>query len=136
MFVSTGCNYKLYANIGLAYTCEHRLMTKRNTGAGPNFKSKNELPIRFEIPIPNRPLPNVCNANKISVRMLGIINLQIHVGHTRDTIQFIVCETLAASAIIGSDFCDKHLKAIWPKLKLEELDSGNCILIVRKHESV
>lgn len=42
------------------------------------------------------------------------------------TLKFIVCETLAASAVIEAYFCDQREKARGLKLELSELDSGDC----------
>lgn len=64
--------------------------------------------------------------------MLGTIKLRVHLGHTNINIKFIVCETLAAPAIIGKDFCDQHVKAKRPKQRLEELKSGNCLSFMWK----
>lgn len=64
--------------------------------------------------------------------MLGIIKLLVHLDHTQVTLKLIVCETLAASAIIGADCCEQYVKGILPKQKLVELDCGDCIPIERK----
>lgn len=51
-----------------------------------------------------------------------------------ETLEFIVCETLAAAAILGADFCDLQAKAKRPKQKVVELDNSDCIQIATKQK--
>lgn len=99
----------------------NRLVSILIREAKPNFISRNELPSWFETQMSTELLPNIYNANKSPLRILGIIKLRVHLGHTRVVLKFIVCETLVASAIIGTDFCDQHVKAIRPNQKFLEL---------------
>lgn len=48
------------------------------------------------------------------------------------TLDFIVWETLASSAIISADFCDQYVQAMNPKQRLVKLDIVNCIPIIWK----
>lgn len=43
IFVATGRNYKVYADVGLDYSRMQRLMAVLNTGAGPNFTRQSDL---------------------------------------------------------------------------------------------
>ena len=45
---------------------------------------------------------------------------------------FIVCERLTAPVLLGCEFNDKFVEAIYPRRKLVELDDGTKIPIVRK----
>lgn len=77
------------------------------------------------------PVQYICNARENPLRMLNTIKLQVHSGHRSVILTFIVCETLAASATVGADYCDQHVKARRPKRRLVELESGDCIPIVQ-----
>lgn len=107
IFVSTCRNYKVYANIDPSFTCTRRLVAIPDTGAGPNFVRESELPDRFETQLSTGLLPNICNAYRNPLQMLGIVKPHVLLGNTQETFNFIVCKTLAASAITGAEFCDQ-----------------------------
>lgn len=66
-------------------------------------------------------LPNCCDANENPLRLLGTMRMLVHLGHTRETLKFIVCETLAAGANFGAKSCDQHIKVLRLEQKLVEL---------------
>lgn len=105
----------------------YRPETILDTRARPNLTTKTEPLATFEIQTSTEPLPNICVANKNLLRMLVINMLPVYLSHTRVTFKFIACKTLLASAIIGADFHDQHVRAIRSKQKLQNLDDGNCI---------
>lgn len=84
----------------------HRLVTILDTEVGPNFISNKELAIGIEFQLSTESVPNIYDANKNLLRMLDQIKLQVHLGHTRITLEFILCKTLAASVIIRAEFCN------------------------------
>lgn len=45
---------------------------------------------------------------------------------------FYVCERLATSYVLDSDFCDRFLEAIKPRKRLVELEDGTPVPIVRR----
>lgn len=100
----------------------HRLVFILDTGAGPNFIRKSELPTGLETQLSTKPLPNICDANKNPLQMLGVIKLRVHLGHTQVTLKFIVCKTLAPSTIIGAGFCERSVNSIQLTQKLVELE--------------
>lgn len=82
----------------------HPLESILDTGAGPTFISKKELLYGVVTQMSARPLSNICKVNKNLLKMLRTIKFQVHLGHWRVVLNFIVCDTLAASATIGTDF--------------------------------
>lgn len=90
----------------------HLLVTILDTGIEPNFIRKSELPTGFETQVSTGPLPSIWDANKNHLQIFCIIKLRVNLRHTQDNLNFIVCKTLAASAIIRANFCDQHVKAI------------------------
>lgn len=77
------------------------------------------------------PLQNIRDANK-PLRMLETLRLLEHPGHTKAALSIIVCETLTVADIPRADFCDRLDETLRPEQKLVELDSDDCITIVRK----
>ena len=46
--------------------------------------------------------------------------------------EFLVCDRLAAPVILGCDFCDRVVEAIYPRKRVVELDDGSTVPIVRR----
>lgn len=131
MPVSKGRNYNVYADVGLDCICIHRLENTLETGAGPNFVIESELSTGFETKLSTGPLSNIDKASKNPLLILPIIKFQVHF-HVKLTLKIIVCETLAASVIIGTHSCVQHVKAIRLKTGPVELNSGDCNPFIRK----
>lgn len=75
---------------------------------------------------------NICDANKNSFQMHGIIKLHALLCSKSATIKLIIRKTMATPTIIGADFCNQYVMPIRPKRKLMEPDIDGCIPIVRK----
>lgn len=104
IFVSTGRNYKVYADTGLDYFCMHCLVTILDTGARPNFIDKKKIQIGFNTKIYAGPLQNICNANRNRLWMLGTTNFRVYLDHKSVALKLIVWNTLAAFATVGASF--------------------------------
>ena len=74
-------NYKVYADLGLNASLQAKKLTILDSGAGPNFIRKSELPLGFEDRIKYGPLPSVNDANNNPVRMVGLIDLVVRLGN-------------------------------------------------------
>lgn len=57
-----------------------------------------------------RPLRNIFDTDMNSLWMLDIVKLRVLLDHARVTLKFIIYKTLTASAIIGAELCDEHVK--------------------------
>ena len=123
-------NFKVYAEIGVTPLLARKLSVV-DTGAGPNFIRKDELPLGVDV-IRHGPLPNVADANNNPIRMTGLVDLVVRSGSHISKAEFIVCERLAAPVIVGCDFCDRFVEAIYPRKKTIELDDGSTVPIVRR----
>lgn len=77
-------------------------------------------------------LPYIYDINKNPLHLLGILELHVLLGSTKEILKIIVCETLAAPTITGADFCDQYVLAIRPEQKLVELNNGDRIPIVQE----
>ena len=124
-------NFEVYADIGVGPNLLARKHSVVDTGAGPNFIRKDELPLGVDV-IRHGPLPNVADANNNPIRMTGLADLVVRLGTRIAKVEFIVCERLAAPVFIGSDFCDRFVEAIYPRKKTIELDDGSTVPIVRR----
>ena len=102
-----------------------------DTGAGPNFIRKDELPLGVDV-IRNGPLPNVADANNNPIRMTGLVDVVVRLGSRIAKAEFILCERLAAPVIVGCDFCDLFVEAIYSRKETIELDDGSTLPIVRR----
>ena len=131
VFVLAKRNYKVYANIGLDTRHMTRFMTVLDTGAGSSFIRLGEIPHGMRDRI--QPLPseaNIRNASGKPVPIMGTIDLQVQIGSTLEKVTFLVADKLAVAVILGCDFCDKHVEAIKPRLKIVEMDTGSIVPIV------
>ena len=125
-------NYKVYTELGFEPSLLARKLTILDSGAGPNFIRKSELPPGFEDRIKFGPLPSVNDANSNPVKMVGLIDLVVRLGNRLVKVEFIVCERLAAAVILGCDFMDRFVEAIYPRRKTIEMDDGTTVPIVRR----
>lgn len=108
----------------------HRLLTILDTEARPSFIRKSELRTGSETQLFTGPLLNIWDANKNPLQMLDIIELRVYLRHRQIPLNFIICKTLAASDIIGVEFCDQHVKAVRPWQKIIEIDNADSTLTV------
>lgn len=110
----------------------HRKLTVLDTGAGPNFIRRSELPAGSDPLI--RPAANtsLCDANGRPLDIIGTVSLSAMLGSRVTKVNFYVCKRLAAAMILGCDFNDRYVEAILPKRKVIELDDGSTVPIVRK----
>ena len=120
-------NFIVYADIGVT----PRKLSVVDTGAGPNFIRKDELPLGVDV-IRHGPLPNVADANSNPIRMTGLVDFVVRLGIHISKTEFIVCERLAAPVIVGCDFCDRFVEAIYFRKKTIELDDGSTVPIERR----
>ena len=125
-------NYKVYAHVGHDTNLLVRKLAILDTGAGPNFIRVSELTPGYRSKIRYGPLPHITDANRRSIRTIGIISLVIQVGRYVVKDEFIVCERLAAPVILGCDLCDKYVEAIYPRKRVIELADGTTVPIVRR----
>ncbi|CAN8063205.1 unnamed protein product [Agarophyton chilense] len=125
-------NYKVYAYIGSDRNLLSRRFTILDTGAGPNFKRESELAPADLERIRYGPLPDIRDATKNAVKIVGTVRLMVRLGRFVVLVDFIVCKKLAAPVVLGCDYCDKFFEAIRPRRNLVELDDGSMVPIVRK----
>ena len=124
-------NYKVDTQVGTSRNTLERLLAVLDSGAGPNFIRDSDLPhgvTRHRY----GPLPNVADANNNPIRMMGLADLIVRLGSRLVKLEFIVCEHLAAPLILGCDFMDRFVEAIYPRKKTVERDDGITIPITRK----
>ena len=125
-------NYKVYADLGYRHQFMVRKLSILDTGAGPNVIRKSELPTELLNHLEFGPVPNVADANRNPIRILGIIRLLVRLGSHLSKVPFLVAEKLAAPVILGADFCDRYVEAIRPRKRVVELDDGSTVPIVRR----
>ena len=131
VFVMAKRNYKLYTQVGTSRNILERLLAVLDSGAGPNFIRESDLP-RGVTRLRYGPLPKVDDANNNPIRMKGLPDLIVRLGSRLVKLEFIVCARLAAPLILGCDFMDRFVEAIYPRKKTVEMDDGTTIPITRK----
>ena len=125
-------NYKVYADLGLTTSITVRQLTILDTGAGSNFVRTDTLPKGWESLLEPGEIPTFADANGRPLRAYGTVTLVVRLATRTMKCKFIVCERLAAPVILGCDFNDKFVEAIYPRRKMVELDDGTKVPIVRK----
>ena len=125
-------NYKFYADFGLGLHLLVKKLTVLDTGAGPNFVRKDELPPNYMQKLRPAPLLKICDANRNLIRTCGVIDLMTRIGTRLVRVEFVVCERLAAGVVLGCDFMDRFVEAIYPRRKTIELDDGSSVPITRR----
>lgn len=66
------------------------------------------------------------------VYVCGNINLTVKMGcRTQKTTSFVV-DNLATALTLSCDYCDNHIKAIWPRLNVFEMGDGCTVPIIRQ----
>ncbi|CAN8070210.1 unnamed protein product [Agarophyton chilense] len=97
-------NYKVYADLGLS----------------PQFMSR----------ICRDHVPEVTDANNKPLDTVGFIELVVRVGARVVKLDFIVCQKSSAPVILGCDFCDRFVEAIFPRQRRVEMEDGSYTPIV------
>ena len=125
-------NYKVYADIGPTVGLMSRVLSVLDTGAGPNLVRKSELPPGMETLVSFGPTQDIGDANNRPLRTLGTIRMPVRLGKFVAAAEFIVCERLAVPLILGADYCDRFVEAIYPRRKTVELADFSEVPIVRR----
>lgn len=108
-----------------------RVLTDLDTGEASSFIRKSLIQKEHYDKI--RPLArevHVPDSNKRPLVHSGQIRLPVRLGDRTELVLFYVTERLAAPALLGFDFCDKHVEAIRPRKRIVELDKGTTVPIV------
>ena len=98
-----------------------RVLSVLDTGAGPNLIRKSELPAGLETLVSFGPTQDIGDANNRPLRTVSTIRMPVRLGRFVATAEFIVCEKLAVPLILGADYCDRFVEAIYPRKKTVEL---------------
>ena len=109
-----------------------RQLTILDTGAGSNFVRTDTLAKGGENLLEPGEMPTIADANGRPLRTCGTVSLVVRLPTREMKCKFIVCERLAAPVILGGEFNDKFVEAIYPRRKMAELDDGTKIPILRK----
>lgn len=109
-----------------------RVLTILHTGADSNILRRAQLPDMLDKHIRHGPLLKICDAKNKPISMLGTVRMSIEIGSFFASVDFIVCQGLAETVIVGADFWDIFVKAIHPRKKLIKLDDGSTRAVVRR----
>ena len=125
-------NYKCYADFGLGLHFLVKKLTVLDTGAGPNFVRKDELPPKYTQKLRPAPLLKICDANGNLIGTCGVIDLMKRIGTRLVRVDFVVWERLAAGVVLGCELMDRLVEAIYPRRKTIKLDDGSSVPITRR----
>lgn len=103
-----------------------------DTGAGRNFIRRSELPPEDLRHALMEELPEIWDANKNPIRTAGALELLVRLGVLVLSVEFIVCEVLAAPVVLFCDYCDRLIETIRPCVREVELEDGSIRQIVRR----
>lgn len=126
-------NYKIEAYIGHTRRALKRYSVVLDTGAGSSFLKAALIPDELRHLI--RPLEDNISVRDASNRIVmigGTITLVVNIGNRTSTnVTFNVVERLGTDVILGCDFCDSHVEAIRPRLRVIELTDGTAVPIIK-----
>lgn len=84
----------------------------------------------MEGPLKLGPLPEDCDANRNPLSILGIVEIQMRLGHYLDLLYFLCFEHLSASEILITVYYGQFVGAINPCAKLVQIENNTTELIV------
>lgn len=94
-----------------------RYLKVLKSGAGPNFILESIVPAQLRPLMRSGTVPNVVDANNNPLKTVGTINLVIRLGRSVVNLCFLLCCSMAASVILGCDYCERLVKAMLTSLK-------------------
>lgn len=108
-----------------------RFATAIETGTVPSFIRIEELPHRLPDKVEALGYDvTVCNASGKPVSLLDSTVITIQLGNSFKKARFFVTDKLASAVILGYDYCDLHLDAIRPSVKIVRIDHGSTVPIL------
>lgn len=124
-------NYKVHANIGPTISLMRRAVALLDTGAGPNLIRKNELLQGMQTCIAHEPLWDVRNAKNRPLRIIGSLKMLVQLGWFIALVEFIVREKRTVLLILGTDYCNKFVEAIYLRKRKVVPENLSRIPIIR-----
>ena len=109
-----------------------RVLSGFGTGAGPNLIRKSELPAGLETLVSFGPTQDIGDAKNRLLRTVGTTRMPVTLGRFVAIAEFIVCEKLAVPLILGADYCDRLVEAIYPRKDTVELADFSEVPIIRR----
>ena len=100
-----------------------------DTGAASSFIHADSLPAGVRVKALSSAV-NVRGANSQRLVIRGTVDLMVQVGSCKSHMTFYVAPSLAATLILGCDFCDLHVESIQPRRRVVELDDGSMTRIL------
>lgn len=104
-----------------------------HTGAGPQHhqvkwdtKSHEKKNLKLDS------APNVCNASRKPVNIVGTIYLMVQIGRSMELVSYLITDRLTTYVIFGFDFCHRLVQSIKPRLATIEMADGSTLPSVRK----
>lgn len=109
----TSSHYMVFRSFGLDHRDMPKLHAVLDAGAGPNLIRSDVLPIGWEQNlVTSAKIPGLGDSNGRPIQLLGAIVLHLRLDNSHFQVPFIVTKHLAASMIIGTEFLDRHVRAI------------------------
>ena len=106
--------YNVFADIGPTVDLLDHVLSVSDTSAGPNLMRKYELPAGLETLASFGPMQDISDANSGPLRIVNTMKMLVRLGRFVHAAKFIVCEKLAVPLILGADYCDRLVEAIYP----------------------
>lgn len=81
--VMSKTNYKVHAEVDTRGEVPTRLLKILDSGEGPNFIRRTELPQGVSHVLQDASMLNICDASGSPVRMVGMAKLEVKIGQDR-----------------------------------------------------
>lgn len=79
----------------------------------------------------NGPLWGIEDANIRPLRTIESLKMPARLGNFVNFVDFVVCDKVVVLLSLGADYCDKHVRVIYPRKRKVVLDKYFEILIIR-----
>lgn len=132
MCLSTKNNYKVHADIHLSPSRSTRFLPVLGTGAGTNVIHEKVLTPKMLKHVKRQSMPIMRYANKRRLMMTGSLRLRVQLAPFALEVKLIVCVKFAVSLILGGDFSDRFVEAIYLQRKHVVFYDTSTIRISRK----
>ena len=134
IYVLRSTHYSISGSIGIDSKIMAPFITTLDTGSGFNLIRSAILPanaMAYVTKEGNHPPLADANGNPLLVE--GVIPLRLRLGNAEFSVHFYVCPTLSVDILIGTEFANTNIKAIWCMDQKVTLRDGTTIPILSTH---
>ena len=107
-----------------------------DTGSGLNFiseKALSRIPHVQRYSVPAR-FPVLVGASRTRIDIRGVVKLVVNLGEQRDEILLLIASQLPADVILGTQYLETAVHAIYPGRRALVMENGACVHMASRHD--